>query len=659
LKTFDFPELPVIGTTEVCHETLRLGGFSGLYFEGCSRCGDDGKLRFITHTDRGPNAEPLDVNGDGVAERPFALPDFQPQWRRFTLDTATGTIKLKKAIRLTQITGAPLTGLPNLAGSAGLANSDEKPITLFGAPLSLDPLGADLEGIVRDPSDGSYWMADEYRPSIYHFDADGQLLQRFVPFGSNNAGQTTGFPALPAELAQRRANRGFEAIAYAGGHLYAFLQSPLDNPDTTNDANSKASRWTRVIEFDIARQRTVAQYVYPMEFKVGPWSKGNTTDKIGDAVALGGGRFLVLERDSGTDATSSKYIFHLDLSGATNLETLPDNIVGPGGSLETMSAAELQAAGIVPARKVLVADLAALGYLPNDKPEGLALVRQDNEEIVLAVINDNDFGLSAAPIRLDGFLDFLAPPPPVQLGLITIKKQQIDASDRDGGPHLAHWPVVGMYQPDAIASYTVGNETYLVTANEGDSRDYSGFSEETRVGDVTLDPLYFANIPALQGDNQLGRLKITTANGDPDGDGVFSALHSFGGRSFSIWNSQGRLVFDSGDDFERNTQQNGAWINPDSEGRSDDKGPEPEGVVIGDAGGRTYAFIGLERAGGVMVYDVTNPAKPVFEQWAYNPAHVSPEGLAFVPANESPDGRPLLLVSHEISGTVVIYRVDR
>ncbi|MCB1776254.1 MAG: esterase-like activity of phytase family protein [Candidatus Competibacteraceae bacterium] len=663
LKKFNFPALPEIGITEICHEILHLGGFSGLAFLGCFDVADcqPTKLNFITHTDRGPNAAPLDVNGDGADERPFALPEFQPQWRHFTLDLITGAIELKKRTLLTQINGAPLTGLPNLAGSPGLANSDEPPVTLLGAPLRLDPLGADLEGIVRDPTDGTYWMADEYRPSIYHFDANGQMLQRFVPAGANNGGKTTGASALPAELGQRRANRGFEGIAYAGGRIYAFLQSPLDNPDTANDANSKASRWTRVIEFDVATQRTVAQYLYPLEFTVGPWSKGNLTDKIGDAVALGGGRFLVLERDSGSDATSSKYIFRLDLNGATNLETLDNDIVGPGGSLETMSAAELAAAGIVTARKTLVVDLAALGYLPNDKPEGLALVGQDDKEIVLAVLNDNDFGLSDKAIRLDGFLNFQNPPAPVQLGLITIKRQMIDASDEDGGYDPNDWPVVGMYQPDGIASFTSYGATYLVTANEGDARDYSGYSEETRVGDVTLDPLYFApdNIDVLQRDDQLGRLKITTADGDPDGDGVLSALHSFGGRSFSIWSSNGQLVFDSGADFERNTQNNGIWVNPESENRSDDKGPEPEGVVVGNAGGRSYAFIGLERTGGVMVYDVTDPAKPVFQQWAYNSEHVSPEGLAFVPASKSPDGRPLLLVSHEVSGTVAIYRVNR
>lgn len=659
LKKFNFPELPEIGITEVCRETLRLGGFSGLAFIGCYESCNTNELNFITHTDRGPNAEPLDVNGDGVAERPFALPEFQPQWRHFTLDLTTGAIELKKRTPLTQINGAPLTGLPNLAGSAGLVNSDEPPVSLLGAPLGRDPLGADLEGIVRDPTDGTYWMADEYRPSIYHFDADGRMLQRFVPAGANQGERTTGSSALPAELGQRRVNRGFEAIAYAGGLLYAFLQSPLDNPDTIDDANSKASRWSRVVVFDTQRQRTVAQYLYPLEFTVGPWSKRNLTDKIGDAVALGGGRFLVLERDSGSDATSSKYIFNLDLNGATNLETLSNDIVGPGGSLETMSAAELAAAGIVTARKTLVVDLAALGYLPNDKPEGLALVGENDEEIVLAVINDNDFGLSDKPIRLDGFLNFQNPLVPVQLGLITIKKQMIDASDRDGGYSPNYWPVVGMYQPDGIASFTVNGETYLVTANEGDARDYEGYSEESRVGDVTLDPLYFANIDVLQREDQLGRLKITTANGDPDGDGVFSALHSFGGRSFSIWSNDGRLVFDSAADFERNTQKNGVWINPESENRSDDKGPEPEGVVIGEIGRRIYAFIGLERAGGIMVYDITDPAKPVFQQWAYHPEHISPEGLAFVPAHESPDGHPLLLVSHEVSGTVVIYRVNR
>ena len=167
----------------------------------------------------------------------------------------------------------------------------------------------------------------------------------------------------------------------------------------------------------------------------------------------------------------------------------------------------------------------------------------------------------------------------------------LDASDRDGpSTNSLTWPVHGLYQPDGIASYRVGGQSYPITANEGDARDYDGFSEEARVGALRLDPGAFPNAAALQSSAQLGRLTVTTANGDPDGD--FDELSSFGARSFSIWNAGIDLVFDSGDRLERITSVPGQFnsdhaSNNSFDTRSDNKGPEPEGVEIGIIGERT------------------------------------------------------------------------
>lgn len=245
----------------------------------------------------------------------------------------------------------------------------------------------------------------------------------------------------------------------------------------------------------------------------------------------------------------------------------------------------------------------------------------------------------------------------------------LDASDRDltsnsGRINIQNWPVFGMYQPDAIASFTVNGQTYLVTANEGDARDYTGFSEEARVGSRTLDPTAFPNAAALRNNAALGRLTITTTLGNPDGDGDFDQLYAFGARSFSIWDASGNLVFDSGDQLEQITAaQAPALFNSDGtaasfDGRSDNKGPEPEGIVVGTIAGRTYAFIGLERISGVMVYDVTNPTAPAFVQYISTPGDVGPEGLAFVPAAESPTGKDLLVVANEISRTTSTYEIS-
>jgi len=252
---------------------------------------------------------------------------------------------------------------------------------------------------------------------------------------------------------------------------------------------------------------------------------------------------------------------------------------------------------------------------------------------------------------------------------------ELDASDRDGAINIRRWRnVFGMYMPDAIASYEVDGQTYLVTANEGDARDYTGFAEEARVKDLTLDPLVFTN-PKVQDDNRLGRLTVTTANGDDNKDGSFEKLYAFGARSFSIWNARGKLVYDSGAELEKITAAafpdffNSDHAETSFDNRSDNKGPEPEGVAVGKAFNRNFAFIGMERIGGVATFDVSDPKAPVFVDYvntrnfgAASPAEagdVGPEGMMFIRANQSPTGEPLVVVTNEISGTTAIYALRR
>jgi hypothetical protein len=253
----------------------------------------------------------------------------------------------------------------------------------------------------------------------------------------------------------------------------------------------------------------------------------------------------------------------------------------------------------------------------------------------------------------------------------------LDASDRDNAIRIERWPVRGMYEPDSIASYRFQGQTYLVTANEGDSRAYSAFNEEARIGGVALDPAVFPNAAVLQQNTNLGRLKISTVGGDVDGDGDFDRLFTLGARSFSIWTSSGQQVFDSGDALERITAEaETANFNSDNESngsfdtRSDDKGPEPEGLALGVVDGHTYAFIGLERIGGVVVYDVTVPFHPCFVQYINTrdftgdpetgtAGDLGPEGVLFIKAQDSPNGHPLLVTANEISGTTRLFEVVR
>jgi hypothetical protein len=312
--------------------------------------------------------------------------------------------------------------------------------------------------------------------------------------------------------------------------------------------------------------------------------------------------------------------------------------------------------------------------------------------------------------------------------------------------------VHGLYLPDAIAAYKVKGRDHLVTANEGDARAWGedndaywagdasqGFVEEFRVKHLVnkngwagragddlppqlnalaagglLDPVTFGYCGAVAGDpgdcrddERLGRLNITwtlgyrtnpdgtpmlfNAGGLPDVSGnrlMYDKLYSYGARSFSIRDDKGRLVWDSGAEFERffassacklGSQRNipcadffnsGHDEGDAKDSRSDAKGPEPEGLALGRIGDRTIAFIGLERIGGVMVYDISDPKAPerldylnTRDEWLRDPPDLAtagdlgPEGLTFIPASQSPNGKPLLVVGNEVSGTTAIYQV--
>lgn len=302
------------------------------------------------------------------------------------------------------------------------------------------------------------------------------------------------------------------------------------------------------------------------------------------------------------------------------------------------------------------------------------------------------------------------------------KGNMLDASNEDDTINIRNWPLFGMFQPDAIASYqAMDGRTYLVTANEGDARDYAGLSETVRVKDLRLEEKVFPEAKTLQKDQNLGRLQVTNQEGITDPKCLeknaqavceYKALFAFGARSFSIWSSHGQLVFDSGDDFEQiiatalsedrynanatNSKFNANHDANNFDNRSDDKGPEPEGVTVGTIDGRSYAFIVLERDSGMMVYDITDPNDPYFELYINNRSFsvepdevcnksnggdpksaeckavgdLGPESVLFIPKAESPDSpnpnkpgnidqAPLLSVTNEISGTTTLYRIDR
>ncbi|MED4533276.1 choice-of-anchor I family protein [Metabacillus fastidiosus] len=310
-------------------------------------------------------------------------------------------------------------------------------------------------------------------------------------------------------------------------------------------------------------------------------------------------------------------------------------------------------------------------YIVTDKGGKYAYVAlQENNAIAKLDIEKKKF----TTVKSLGYKDF------------SVNDNQLDASDKDGKINIQNWPVLSMYMPDGMASYEVKGKTYILTANEGDAQDYKGFSEEARVEDLVnsykLNAKLYKGFSQEQLDKmvkdglfkkeQLGRLKTTTA-APKNKDGKYEAIYGYGARSFSIWDANSlKLTYDSGSDFEKITAEavpnhfNANNTEDELDSRSDDKGPEPESVIVGNVKGKNYAFIGLERTGGIMVYDVTNPEKPRFNTYissrTFNGGKVTassndvaPEGLTFIPASDSPTGQDLLLAAHEVTGTIAVY----
>jgi DNA-binding beta-propeller fold protein YncE len=253
---------------------------------------------------------------------------------------------------------------------------------------------------------------------------------------------------------------------------------------------------------------------------------------------------------------------------------------------------------------------------------------------------------------------------------------EIDSSDRDNLKSPRTWTVWGMYMPDGVATF-VGpdNQVYLVTANEGDAREHGDYVEAARVSTLKLDPAFYPNASELQQANWLGRLNVSKASGDLDGDGDYDMLFSFGARSVSVWTADVQLAWDSHNQLETFTAQerpeafNVSNTDNTVDSRSDDKGPEPEGVVIGNIGGKNYAFVGNERSSNIVMYDLTVPYAPQYVGMAWNrnltaktdtaeAGDLGPEGLIFIRAADSPVSKPLLVVANEISGTTTVWQID-
>ncbi|TPH18547.1 collagen-like protein [Litorilituus lipolyticus] len=335
------------------------------------------------------------------------------------------------------------------------------------------------------------------------------------------------------------------------------------------------------------------------------------------------------------------------------------------------------------------------------EPEYIAISKDNNfayvslqENNALAIVNLNDNSLTVKGL---GFKDW--------------SNYKIDVSDKDGGINFKNYQnLYGMYQPDTIASYQWQNSNFIVSANEGDGREYVvyerealedegklqcetdfpngiyewddgeeiciSYTDEARVKDLedfgTISAELESYVSENGGKNGLGRLLVTNALGKDDNN-EYTKLYAYGARSFTIWDSNGLVVFDSGDEIARITASiHGQAFNNDedeNEGdtRSDAKGAEPEALTIGQVGSQTYAFIGLERMGGILAYNITNPYNVKFVEYFYNRGLVegaditgdlAPEGMKFIKAEDSPTNEALLVIGNEISGSVAVWQIS-
>ena len=321
---FKMENPPVIGET-LSQQKVYLGGLSGLDF--IEQKGD--VLLFQTLTDRGPNGEL--VNG----ERTFLLPDYSPSIVKLKAHLSSKELVVDSIIPLKNKKNEPMTGLPH-------NRQDENPIDVFGIHYSVDTSGLDSEAIVSD-GEGGFWIAEEYGPSLLHFNNNGQLIKRLSPVSE-----------LPRMYSLKKVNRGFEAIARKGNKLWAILQSPLP----ANVVDDK--KQSRVIEIDVETSKITAEYFYPFD---------GDNDKIGDAVAIDDNHLLVLEQNGKLGDKSSKLIYKVKL----------------GASDETLT-------------KKLVVDLKGTEFSQYEKIEGLALV----DSTTIALVLDNDFEISGLTDKKTG-----------------------------------------------------------------------------------------------------------------------------------------------------------------------------------------------------------------------------------------------------------------
>ena len=663
--------LPYVGTRpdfngngKVDPGEVTAGGLSGLWYVGAA----DGAEIYLAVTDRGPQAANI---GDRANDNPsdpnkgqkiFDDPSFAPTVYR--LSRKDGVVTVLESITLKVPDGS--AGFRPASGIGELPGKDDKAYTLVKAgngivgdpnqynlyaQVGWDAFGLDTESVnwftVQGLNGGKPVIAisDEYRPQVALFDASsGNLIKRFVPSNtvfnpsdySSGRGDVASFTALtlPAIYSERQANRGFEGMAFNSKDnlLYAFVQSPLQ------PSGAKDKEFIRILALDPVTGEAKKEYLSLLPTEAGQ-------DKIGDVVYdATRDVFVIIERDSNSGVTANKSITEISLKGATSTldYTLSRNgkswssLIGEAQPelVTTNSIADLLASkGIQFAHREELFNLASVAGVNSnfDKAEGLAL--KPDGSLVFAF--DNDFiNVAGRPDNVLTEVRFTAAP--------------IDTSDKDGSSNANQIRnLYGFTMADGVDAFRQGGKNYIIVAGEGDDRagdlaNSISIPDKKRAGDVN----------GADTANLGTRLNLVSNEGDYDTDGKLDQAYAFGSRSFRIYDQNQNLIFDSGNQLEELAKQLGIY----DDGRSDDKGTEPEMVITQVIGGRRYAFIGLERGSTstVAVFDITDPYAPTYVQSLISRSAISPEGVKFVPTASSGNG--YLMVASEVSGTLEFFR---
>ena len=644
-------EAPTL-TVSPAGDVIRTGGIAGVMPPG----GTTG-FRFVSGS--GPTLAPVDLDGDGELELPFVDAGAQLRVVDFLFRGEDDAIGPLVEVPLVGPGGAPVTGGPGLRSTApGLAGHEELAVDLLGAPVPLTDLGGRFEGVTETAA-GEIWLADSRRAALWRFDSTGALVARYVPEGTPG---TLGTAALPRVYAQRRVNLdfplhrrfgGFGAIAFDAGRgsILAIPRMPLDNPDGPDDLNSATSRILRVVEFDVAAEAAVGEYVYVLE------AADHAVEglAVGDPAIFGGGLGVL---EAGAGPRGMRAVFDVDLDGATNLRALSSaDYAAVSAVLETTDPASLEglAVPIVPAGKRLAIDLAAAGFGGTARPSGLTMFGV--REIVVGFDDGFDGVATGGFDPASGAISRGA-----RAGSFfvrgTIEPLRFDTS-ADGLPAPAAdgVPAIGLPQPLDLVAIGAGDRMRVLAANGGRPRvlpfaDGSlGPDERVRAVDQVLDTSVFPGASLWQRDPFGGDLIVSSRDADLDEDGLVDRLAIFGSRSISVLDPGRRTTWTSSlllTDAAREVRPEAVDV------AATTYGIRPRALARATIGARSVVATAFESAGLVGLHLVDAPDAPLFAGFVASGG--APCDLDFAAAAGASSA--LLAVTDRDAGTVSLIRCE-